>query len=126
MLESHSLGIPTVTTRHALEPLNLASIASVLSTPFVDACRAAIGALFLIGTCDFERKVQVLRCDLLTEIAREEYAVNMFASNLSVNEIWTLTRPVQTLAKNQIGTVTRLRFDAVGVLVDTLDLIAVG
>jgi hypothetical protein len=125
VLEAHCLSVPTVTARHALESLNLRSVASVLPTPLLNMRRTTVGALFLIGTTDFESKVEVPRCDLLTQILGEEYAVNVLASHLSINEVWTLARPVQTLTKNQIRTVARLRFDAVGVLVDTLDLIPV-
>jgi hypothetical protein len=72
VLEAHSLSVPTVTTGHALEPLNLGSVASVLPTPLLNVRRAAAGALFLVRASDFKCKVEVLRCDLLTQVAGEE------------------------------------------------------
>jgi hypothetical protein len=100
VLEPLSLGVPSVTTGHALETLNLGAILAILPTPLLNMRRTAIRTLFLIGTCNFKR--EILRGNMLTEIKREIHRVDVFASDLSMSEIWTLTRPVQTLTDDQV------------------------
>jgi hypothetical protein len=105
VLKPLNLGVPTVTTRHALETLNFASVAPVLPTPLLNMCRTAVRTLSLVRACDLKRKVQVLRCDLLTEIAGEEAAIDVFTGNLPVNEVWALTSPIHSLTNDKIRAV---------------------
>jgi hypothetical protein len=87
MLESRILGVPSVTTGQALEPLNLASVLAILPTPLLNMCRTTVRALLLIGVSDFKREIEVLCGDVLAEVEREIDRIDVLAGNLPVSEV---------------------------------------
>jgi predicted RecB family endonuclease len=56
--------------------------------------RTTVGTLCFVRASDLKSKVEILRCDLFTEIAGEEYAIDVFASHLPINKVRALARPV--------------------------------
>jgi hypothetical protein len=60
VIETLILRIPSVATGQALETLNLTAVLAVTPTPLLNVRGAAVRTLFLIGACDFKRKVKVL------------------------------------------------------------------
>jgi len=97
----------------------------VSPTPLLNPFGATVRTLSLVGACDLKRKIQILRCDLLTKIQREETAEDVLTRDLPVNEVGALACPVHAVTDDKIRAVACLRFDAVGVLVDALNLITV-
>jgi hypothetical protein len=61
--------------------------------------------LSLVRACNLKRKVQVLRCNLFTEVEGKEATIDVLASDLPINEVWTLASPVQALTNDKIGAV---------------------
>ena len=125
VLEPLSLGVPSVATGYALEPLNLGAVLAVLPAPLLNMRRAAVRALFLIWASDLKCEVEVLRGNMLTEIEREIHGLDVLAGDLSVSEVWALASPVHALTDDQVRAVSRLRVNSVSVLVDALDLVPV-
>jgi hypothetical protein len=101
MLKPLSLSVPSVTTGHAPESLNLVAVLAVLPTPLLNMRRTTVRALFLIRASDFKR--EILRRNMLTEIEREIDRVDMLASDLSVSEVRALTSPIHALTNDQEG-----------------------
>jgi hypothetical protein len=61
--------------------------------------------LSLVRACNLKREVEVPRCDLFTEVEGEEATIDVLASDLPINEVWTLTSPIHALTNHKIGAV---------------------